>query len=192
MNDGGRYNVGMKFTATELKQKLEIGEKWQVIDVRSPGEYAAGHIPGAVNMPMEQVEARLADMRANEPVVLVCQSGQRAEMCRGLIERHREDLHVLEGGTSAWQEAGYKTVCSAATRWSIERQVRLVAGLLVLIGTVLSVFVAPAWVYLAMFIGAGLTFAGLTNVCGMALLFGAMPWNKPKKALAAEEATVAR
>lgn len=179
----------MKLQASELKEKTESGEKWQVIDVRSPGEFASGHIPGAVNMPLEQVESRLADMRASEPVVLVCQSGQRAEICRNLIERHRDDLNVLEGGTSAWQAAGYPIVSSAVTRWSIERQVRLVAGLLVLTGTVLSVVAAPAWVYLAMFIGAGLTFAGLTKVCGMALLFGALPWNRPKKVSPVEKAT---
>ncbi len=59
---------------------------------------------------------------------------------------------------------------------------RLAAGLLVLTGTVLAVTVTPAWVYLAMFVGAGLTFAGLTNVCGMAMVFAALPWNKPRSA----------
>lgn len=192
MNDGGRYNPGMKLTASELKQKLDSGEKWQLIDVRSPSEYASAHIPGATNMPLEQVESRLADMRASEPVVLVCQSGRRAEICKNLIERHRNDLFVLEGGTNAWQNAGFETVTSSTTRWSIERQVRLVAGLLVLVGTVLSIVAAPAWVYLAMFVGAGLTFAGLTNICGMALFFASLPWNKPKNMPSCEKATVAR
>jgi rhodanese-related sulfurtransferase len=182
----------MKLTAMELKQRLDAGDRLQVIDVRSAGEFAAGHVPGAVNLPLEQVESRLGDLRGTDPVVLVCQSGQRAEMCKDLIEHHRDDLIVLEGGTTAWQTAGYETVGSSATRWAIERQVRLAAGLLVLTGTVLSVVVAPAWVYLAMFVGAGLTFAGLTNVCGMAAMFAVMPWNKAKKAAPSSKAPSTR
>ncbi len=172
----------MKITPTELKQKLDADERIQVIDVRSAGEFAAGHVPGAINMPLEQVESRLADLQGSAPVVLVCQSGRRAAMCKDLIEHHRDDLIVLDGGTSAWEGAGFEMVGASATRWAIERQVRLAAGLLILTGTVLSVLVAPAWVYLAMFVGAGLTFAGMTNVCGMAAMFAAMPWNKAKKA----------
>lgn len=182
----------MRVTPTELKQKLEAGESMQILDVRSPGEFNAGHVPGAVNIPLEQVESRLADLRGSEPVVLVCQSGRRAEMCKELIEHHRDDLIVLEGGTSAWVKAGFETVGSSASRWAIERQVRLAAGLLVLTGTALSVFVNPSWVYLAMFVGAGLTFAGLTNVCGMAALFAAMPWNKSKKSVTTDRLSAAR
>jgi len=164
---------------SDLKRRLEAGETLQIIDVRSPGEYASGHIPFAVNMPLEQVDSRLDDLREHTPVVLVCQSGRRAEMCAQQIQHHRSDLLLLEGGTDAWLEQGLPIVQCSASRWSIERQVRLTAGLLILLGTVLSTVVATGWVYLAMFVGAGLTFAGLTNICGMASLFGVMPWNRP-------------
>lgn len=166
-----------QITANELMNRIALGEHLQLIDVRSPEEYALGHIPQAVNLPMEQVESRLDDLHDSAPVVLICHSGTRACMTEALLKPHRNDLLVLEGGTSAWIEKGRQTVGTGTSRWSIERQVRLAAGLLVLLGTGLS-FAIPGFVYLAMFVGAGLTFAGLTNVCGMASLFALMPWNK--------------
>jgi hypothetical protein len=87
-------------------------------------------------------------------------------------------LIVLEGGTSAWIDAGLPTVSSTKTRWSLERQVRLAAGILVVAGTGLSLFASPNWIYLAGLVGAGLTFAGLTDICPMGILFSRMPWNK--------------
>lgn len=154
----------------------------QWIDVRSPGEYASGHIPGAVNIPMDQIEARLDDLLPNVPIMLVCQAGKRARMVAGLLEPCRSDITVLEGGTSAWSAAGLPLVASAKSRFSLERQVRLIAGLLVLLGVTLSLIVNPDWIFLAAFIGAGLTFAGLTDICLMAGLLVRMPWNQPRTA----------
>ncbi|GAB4465493.1 MAG: rhodanese-like domain-containing protein [Armatimonadaceae bacterium] len=169
-------------TVNRLKSRLQAGDHLQLIDVRSTGEYAAGHIPGAANIPMDQAEARIADLRPSDPVVLVCQSGKRASLTCDLLQRHHPELLVLEGGTSAWVAEGMPVVQTTSTRWALERQVRLIAGLLVLVGTLLTAFVDRNWVYLPMFIGAGLTFAGATNVCGMAALLAMMPWNKPQAA----------
>lgn len=152
----------------------------QLIDVRSAGEFATGHVPCAVNIPMEQVESRLNDLKPGESVVLVCQSGRRACITHDLLEAHRDDLMVLEDGTNGWVSAGLPVVGSATVRWSLERQVRLVAGIMILVGVALGFLVAPGWFGLAAFVGAGLTFAGLTNVCGMASLLAVMPWNKAK------------
>lgn len=168
-------------TPQELKALVDKGNRLQLVDVRGPGEFSAGHVPRAVNLPMEQVERRLDDLGAEEPIVLICQSGNRACLTKGLLRPHRRNLLVLDGGTDAWLESGLPVVRSASSRWAIERQVRLIAGLLVLIGSLLTVFGFGSWVYLAMFIGAGLTFSGLTNFCGMASILGWMPWNKPAK-----------
>jgi len=151
---------------------------YQFIDVRSSSEYASGHIPGAVNIPMDQIEARLDDLLPVVPIVLVCQAGKRARMVAGLLEPCRPDISVLEGGTAAWAAADYPLVTSVKSRFSLERQVRLIAGLLVLIGVSLSVAVNHSWIILAAFVGAGLTFAGLTDVCLMAGVLVRMPWNK--------------
>ena len=150
----------------------------QLIDVRSPSEFASGHIPGAVNIPLDQIESRLADLSSATPIVLICQMGKRARMAAGLLEPCQLHLSVLEGGTSAWIQAGFPIVQSVRSRWSLERQVRLGAGLLVLTAATLALLLDPRWLFLAAFIGLGLIFAGLTDICPMAEILGKMPWNK--------------
>lgn len=166
-------------TPSELHSRLAAGERLQLIDVRSTGEYAAGHVPGAMNLPVEQAEARLDDVSRTDPVVLVCQSGRRACLAHEALEAHRGMLLVLEGGTAAWTAAGLQIVSGLNSRWSLERQVRLAAGVLILAGSGLGLVLNPGWTWLAVVVGAGLTFAGLTDVCGMAALFAKMPWNRP-------------
>jgi rhodanese-related sulfurtransferase len=151
----------------------------QGLDVRSAAEFATGHIAGAVNIPMEQVESRIADLPQG-PLLLICESGKRAEIVAGWIAGQREVM-LLEGGMRAWRNTGYPLVACAPCRWSLERQVRLIAGLIVLAGTLLAVLINAKWVYLAMLVGAGLTFAGATNICGMAILLAKMPWNSERK-----------
>ena len=148
----------------------------QLIDVRSPSEFAAGHIPGAINIPMDQIESRLADLGAG-PIVLVCQMGKRARMTANLLEPCHRQIAVLEGGTSAWIQAGFPAVTSLKKRWSLERQVRVGAGLLVLVGATLALTANPRWLFLSAFVGIGLVFAGLTDICPMAEILGKMPWN---------------
>jgi rhodanese-related sulfurtransferase len=149
----------------------------QLVDVRSPSEYAAGHIPGAINIPMEQIEARLEDLSSTSPIVLVCQAGKRAHITAELLSGCQLTITVLEGGTDAWIREGLPTVRSSKTRWSLERQVRLGAGLLVLVGVVLAWAVNSRWLFLSAFVGSGLIFAGLTDICPMAAFLGKMPWN---------------
>jgi rhodanese-related sulfurtransferase len=169
----------MRITAAELKNRLDRAERFQLIDVRTPGEYDEGHLPGAMNLPMEQAEARLDDLTAHDPVVLICQSGKRAAMTCALLTPHRKNLLLLEGGTKAWRDAGLPVVQTAAARLPLMRQVQIGAGLLVLLGTLLSLFVHPAWLGVAIFVGAGLLVAGTTGFCGMALLLAKAPWNRP-------------
>jgi rhodanese-related sulfurtransferase len=127
---------------------------------------------------MEQIDSRVSDLGSRGPIVLICQSGNRARISAGWLQKLREDVVVLEGGTAAWAQAGLPTVASVAARWSLERQVRLGAGLLVLLGVTLALTVSPNWIYLSAFIGAGLTFAGLTDFCPMGRLLALLPWNR--------------
>jgi hypothetical protein len=98
-------------------------------------------------------------------------------MTAGLLEPCQRQISVLEGGTGAWIQAGLPVVASVRTRWSLERQVRLGAGLLALTGCILALTVNPRWVFLCGFVGLGLTFAGLTDICAMGIVLGKMPWN---------------
>ncbi|HTS36687.1 MAG TPA: rhodanese-like domain-containing protein [Candidatus Solibacter sp.] len=149
----------------------------QMVDVRSATEYAAGHIPGTTNIPLDEIEARVDDLRRDIPVVLICQAGKRARMAAGLLEPCRREMFVLEGGTEAWVQVGLPLVASVKTRWSLERQVRLGAGLMVATGVVLGLTWNTLWLGLSAFVGCGLVFAGATDICPMAEVLRRMPWN---------------
>ena len=160
----------------------------RIIDVRSAAEFATGHIPGAMNVPMDQIESRTGDI-GDGPLVIVCEAGKRAAIVGGWLEG-RQPVSVLAGGTAAWRKTGLPLVSCAPCRWPLERQVRLAAGVIVLAATLLSVMVNAKWVFLAMFAGAGLTFAGLTNICGMAVVLARMPWNRERKPAASSVTAV--
>jgi rhodanese-related sulfurtransferase len=161
---------------------------FKLIDVRSAAEFAVGHIPGAVNVPMEQIEARAADT-GEGPLLLICEAGTRAAIVAGWLAS-KQSVSVLTGGTAAWRNAGYPLVACSPCCWTLERQVRFTAGLIVLTATLLAVLVSPRWLYLAMFIGAGLTFAGATNICGMAVVLARMPWNRDGRSPGADVTTL--
>jgi len=166
-------------TVAALKDEMSRGRGPQMIDVRTASEYASGHIPCTVNIPMDQFEARRKDLRLEEGVVLVCKAGSRAQIVAGWLGSNAA-VRVLEGGTDAWTRDGLEVVTSAKTRWSLERQVRLAAGLLVLSGTGLEVSGVHGAIWLALAVGAGLTFAGATDICMMGILLARMPWNQAR------------
>lgn len=166
---------------SQLNTVCEQAGAAQLVDVRSAGEFAAGHVPGSVNIPLEEIERRLGDLNAEQTLVLICKGGTRAGVAAEFLKDKRGKLAVLQGGTEAWAKAGLPLVVSAKSRWALERQVRLAAGLLVLSSVVLSLTVYPPIVYLAGFVGLGLTGAGLTDYCPMAILLAKMPWNRASK-----------
>ncbi len=168
-----------RITVEELRRRILEGEPIQLVDVRSVSEFDAAHVPCAVNIPLEKLQTRVDDL-GDTPIAVLCQSGNRAEMGCEQLKGFKRDVLVVEGGTTAWTEKGFPVVQSQTAKWSLERQVRFGAGLLVLAGTLLALLINVNWIFLAMFVGAGLTFAGLTNICGMAALLAILPWNKPQ------------
>ncbi|MBB6049813.1 rhodanese-like domain-containing protein [Armatimonas rosea] len=165
-------------TARELSARLSQGERFQLIDVRSPQEYAEGHVPGAMNLPMDQAEARLSDLQHRDPVVLICQSGTRATVTCSILRSHHDSLIVLEGGTKAWREAALPVVTTSTTRLSLMRQVQMIAGTALMISTALAFFVHTGWLIVSALVGVGIFGAGATGTCAMATLLAKMPWNR--------------
>jgi rhodanese-related sulfurtransferase len=161
-----------------VKDLAALGEASALrVDVRSASEYASGHIPGATNIPLEQIEKRVVDLCTDRPIALICQKGQRARIAATLLEPCGMNLLVVEGGTQSWDDAGLPLVASVRARWSLERQVRFAAGLLVATGSLLAALIGPSWLVLPGFIGCGLTFAGATDICPMGMLLSRLPWN---------------
>lgn len=163
----------------ELDRALSNKEDCVLIDVREYPEYAAGRIAQARLIPLGELESRANQLDKQMPVYLVCRSGRRASQAQDkLLALGFRDVHNVRGGMMAWQAAGLPIEVSQKAPWALERQVRLVAGSLVLLGTLLSLFITPAFIYLAMFVGAGLVFAAITDSCAMAMLLAKLPWNK--------------
>ncbi|MGY6500973.1 MAG: rhodanese-like domain-containing protein [Acidimicrobiales bacterium] len=165
-------------TATELRHIRENDPLVHVIDVRTPGEFETAHIDGSYNVPLDQLAEHAEELAAlDHPVVLVCQSGARATRAmEQLASAGKANMRLLSGGIGAWQAADGHVV-RRAERWSLERQVRLVAGSIVLVAIVVSVWF-PAARFVAGFVGAGLTFAAVTNTCAMAMVLTKLPYNR--------------
>lgn len=162
-----------------LREALESGSAPRVLDVRTPGEFDTAHIPGAYNVPLDTLREHRDELarHLDEDVVLVCQSGTRAAQAEHtLAQTGLPNLRVLRGGMAAWEQSG-APVNGGRQRWGLERQVRLVAGALVLAATVGSIVVPPVkWV--AAFVGGGLAFAAVSNTCAMASLLSKLPYNR--------------
>jgi len=167
----------------ELKTILESDSSAQLLDVRTPAEHSELHVPGVHLMPLDRLDAgKLATadgLSKSKPVYIFCRSGGRAKQAASKLEAGGfTQCHVVEGGTMAWAEAGLPVSRGKSRVISLERQVRIAAGFLVLSGVLLSQFVNPAFIWLSGFIGAGLIFAGSTDWCGMGMLIARMPWNQ--------------
>ena len=154
-----------------------------LIDVRTPLEYRAVHAEPAQLVPLDQLDPRqLMEARNGNrqppPIYFICKSGSRAaEACEKMQAAGVGNALSIDGGTEAWERAGLPVVRGKAAM-SLERQVRIAAGSLVLIGLALGWFVHPYLYGLSAFVGAGLVFAGVTDWCGMGMLLARMPWNR--------------
>jgi rhodanese-related sulfurtransferase len=165
----------------ELYRRLLAGERLQLLDVREPAEFAGVRIGLADLVPLGELARRAGELERDRPIVCVCRSGQRAaQAAEKLAALGFPAVTRLEGGLLAWERAKLPVERDARAPWALERQVRLVAGLLVLTGLVGSLFWPPA-VGLAWLVGAGLTVAALTDWCGMALLLAKAPWNQAQR-----------
>jgi rhodanese-related sulfurtransferase len=165
-------------TAT-LRNLLTTGRGLRILDVRTPGEFETAHIPGAYNVPLDLLREHRTELRAHldDQVVLVCRSGARATQAgQTLAEAGLPHLKILDGGMLAWQHTG-APVNRGRTRWDLERQVRLAAGLIVL-SSVLGSLLVPGLQWVAALMGAGLTVAALTNTCAIGMLLAKLPYNR--------------
>jgi rhodanese-related sulfurtransferase len=169
-------------TAVTLQQLLGDDPEVRILDVRTGAEFETVHIPGSYNVPLDTLGEHARDLAAvDHPVVLVCQSGGRASQAhRKLAAEGKETLHILDGGMSAWQAAGGDVVHGATGRWAMDRQVRLVAGSLVVAGVVVGAAL-PGAQWLAAAVGAGLVYSALSNTCAMATVLSKLPYNRTER-----------
>ena len=155
-----------------------------LVDVRTSAEFGEVHATGALLVPLDVLDRAAVEAARGTrpgPVFLLCGSGIRAtKAAEKLRNAGLDDVVVVEGGTNAWVASGLPVVRGRKTI-SIERQVRIGAGSLVLIGTILGWRVHQAFYILSAFVGAGLVFAGVTDICGMAIVLARAPWNRSRR-----------
>lgn len=157
-------------------------QKVDLIDVRMPTEFREVHAKGAINVPLDSLNPNaVADSVGageNNPVYVICKSGNRSsKAAQKFVNAGINNVINVDGGTTAWVDAGLPVVRGKKSV-SLERQVRILAGFLALLGAVLGYFIHPYFVGLSAFIGAGLMFAGITDTCGMGMMLSKMPWNQ--------------
>jgi len=169
-------------TPRELHDRLAGGAVAELLDVRTPGEFAAAHVPGAKLIPLDELDAAALGREfgaAGKPVYVLCQSGWRARKAIEKFQRAGFDGCVLvEGGTQAWIDAGLPVNRGESKVLPLMRQVQITVGLISATGAALALTVNPKFAFIPLLTGCGLLFAGLTGTCGMALLLAKMPWNK--------------
>lgn len=177
-------------TPKQLADLVSAGTTIDLIDVRTPAEFREIHVDFARNVPLDQLEAaRIVEGRGNaaQPLYLICHTGSRSQQgCAKLIAAGCTNVVNVEGGTQAWNRAGLPVV-RGKKAVSLERQVRIAAGSLVLIGVGVGVLVTPYALGLAAFVGAGLVFAGITDSCCMGMILARMPWNQVAHAQAGSQ-----
>ena len=166
----------------DLSELCKAGAELDLIDVRTPIEFREVHLNFARNVPLDQLDPT-AVMQArngfqNEPLYVVCRTGSRGDKaCEKFRQAGFTNVTNINGGTLACEQAGLPVV-RGKKAMSLERQVRIAAGSLVLLGAALSWLVHPAFIGLSAFVGAGLVFAGITDTCGMGMMLAKMPWNR--------------
>ena len=151
-----------------------------LLDVRTPVEFWELHAAGARNVPLDRLDpsAEMKGRVGDEPLYVICRSGGRGrQACEKFLAAGFNNVVNVEGGTLAWAECGLPVV-RGKKAISLERQVRIAAGSLVLLGALLGWLVHPIILVLSAFVGAGLVFSGVTDTCGMGLLLSRMPWNQ--------------
>jgi hypothetical protein len=163
----------------ELQKILTAQPSAAVIDVRTPVEFGEVHVPQARNVPLDDLKPGALGLTKDQPVYLLCRSGQRAtKAAEKFAKEGFTQLIVIEGGTLAWIDANLPVTRGVTKVISLERQVRITAGAIVFTGVLLAHFVNFHFIWVSGFIGAGLVFAGITDFCGMGLLLAKMPWNR--------------
>ena len=165
----------------ELGAIRQLDSEIDLIDVRTSVEYRECHVEFARNIPLDQLDPK-AVMQARsgsgeKPLYVVCRSGSRGKKaCEKFHQAGFTNVINVEGGTLACKPAGLSLIQGKKVI-SLERQVRIAAGSLVLLGAVLAWQIHPAFIGLSGFVGAGLIFAGITDTCGMGMMLARMPWN---------------
>lgn len=167
--------------AQDILRDGKVRTDFQVIDVRTPAEFGEVHVPGAINVPLADIPSHLSELKAKSeegPIVLMCRTQNRIKLVYDQLQQSgMSNCHLLEGGITAWKTAGHPIV-QGQRAISLEGQVRMVAGALIVLGVILGVAVHPWFLIIPAGVGAGLFHAGYTDSCLMGTILAKLPFNR--------------
>lgn len=167
--------------AQDILQDGKVRIDFQVIDVRTPAEFGEVHVPGAINVPLADIPSHLSELKAKSeegPIVLMCRTKNRIKLAYDQLQQSgTSNCHLLEGGITAWKAEGHPIV-QGEQAISLEGQVRMVAGALIVLGVILGVAVNPWFLVISAGVGAGLFHAGYTDSCLMGTILAKLPFNR--------------
>ncbi|EMR13009.1 sulfurtransferase [Methylophaga lonarensis MPL] len=172
-----------KISAEQFLQ-LQPAEDLCLLDVRTAAEVRNDALPGIIEVPVDQLDAEkfktiLQQRDHSGPVYLICQSGRRAEIAASKLAKAIENpLLIVEGGMAAIRQKKKPTTTTTGTMISLERQVRIAVGILIIL-TVLAGFIfSPVWFGVTGLMGLGLLYAGITDNCMLGMIMAKAPWNR--------------
>jgi glyoxylase-like metal-dependent hydrolase (beta-lactamase superfamily II) len=164
-------------TAEQVKERLDAGG-WEILDVRRPDEYQAVRAMPSVNIPLDSLASQLGKLSDDKKWIVSCRSGARATTAAGmLLAAGLQNFCVAKDSLNGWLKQEYPVIREEVPV-SLERQVRAIAGSLVVIGVLLAIFVNHWFLALPLFVGCGLIYAGLTDNCMMGEMLMKLPYNK--------------
>jgi rhodanese-related sulfurtransferase len=156
-----------------------------ILDVRERDEFEAEHIEDSINAPLSHFASTapgILNQLKERDILIMCRSGARsklaAEQLKQLGYSDKISAQIFDGGILEWKRQGKPTLLRQANHLPILRQVQLTVGLLILTSVALGIYVSSWFLAATAFFGAGLTFAGATGFCGMAIVLSKMPWNR--------------
>jgi rhodanese-related sulfurtransferase len=173
-------------SVTDFVALLQHQPNPTVIDVRTHAEVNTESFEGSIHLPLQVFDSKTFTeclnkngCRAEEIVYLLCGSGQRARKAIECLEGGSSNpLIVIEGGINAMRGGGVNLIKGSGSVISLERQVRIAAGSMIVLGIMTGGLINPIFYGLSALVGAGLIFAGVTDSCAMGMLLARMPWNK--------------
>lgn len=180
-----RVNQKGEAAALEMIPPKEASElaareqKVRLLDVRTALEFSQVHIKDSINVPIDMLLAKVNDLsRSGQNYIVLCRTGNRSPMAADmLMQSGISGVKVMQGGMTRWEKEKLPVI-KGEGGMSLERQVRLIAGSLVLSGVISAWFIHSAFIFIPVFVSCGLIFSGLTDTCFMGMLLMKLPYNK--------------
>jgi len=179
VNQKGEASLLEMISPRDALALTEKDQQVKFLDVRTALEFSQVRIKDSINIPLDMISVKIPELsQSKQSYVVLCRTGNRSPMAADmLIQSGIHGVKVMEGGMTRWQKENLPVI-KGEGGISLERQVRLIAGSLVLLGILLSWFVHWAFIFIPVFISSGLIYSGLSDNCLMGMLLMKLPYNK--------------